>query len=51
MNNLFNYFNYVNAWIGYVGALLTKISGFGGLIRDSINELSIPKKSDYFNNE
>jgi hypothetical protein len=51
MNNLVNWFNYVNAWIAYAGALLTKISGFGALIRDSITSLHIPQKDDYFSEQ
>lgn len=48
-NNLLNWLNYVSAWIGYAGAVLTKVSQIGSTIISSITDIAIPKKSDYFN--
>jgi hypothetical protein len=39
---------YVTDWFAYVGALFTKLSKIGDVIRDNFNDLHIPKKENYY---
>lgn len=42
-------FNYVNAWIAYAGAFLTQLSKIGDTVRNSFDNIHVPKKEDYIN--
>lgn len=39
---------YVTDWLAYGGALLTKLSKIGDVIRDNFNDIHVPKKEEYY---
>ena len=42
------YFAYAMAWLTYIGAFCTRAGNIGNVIRDSFNDIHVPKKDDYY---
>jgi len=42
------WFPYFVAWVAYAGAFLTQAAKIGDVVRDSFNNIHVPKKEDFF---
>ena len=47
-NKRFKLFAYVVAWFAFAGAFFTQCSKVGDVVRDSFNNIHIPKKENFF---
>ena len=41
------WFPYLVAWVAYLGALLTRASNIGSVVRDSFADIHVPKKEEF----